>query len=151
MMHDLTNTLLFVAGILFCIAGTIGILTALTNRRAQEDAADLANIYRPSETAVLANLFTMQSKQLMSFHKAGIMLANSEVQVAQADADKKRAEADRLRAETDNVNAQRRETEANTDVDAIPKPGAPPKFGSKGRHRVGETAYTEETSTVRTH
>ena len=78
------------------------------------------------------------------------MLANSEAQFAQAEADNKRAEADRLRAETANFQAQRRETEANTDVEAIPKPAAPPKFGPQGRHRVGETAYTEEDNVVRT-
>lgn len=82
-------------------------------------------------------------KQLMSFHKAGNMLADSEVRIAQVDADNKRAETDRLLAETRNIEAQRRETEANTPPDGVAlKPGAPPKFGEQGRHRVGETAYT---------
>ena len=150
MMHDLTNTLLFIAGILFVIAGIISVCTALANRRETKTHREIDAVYHEFEQNTLANLFAMQSKQLMSFHKAGIMLANSEAQIAQAEADNKRAESDRLRAETDNLHAQRRETEANTDVDAIPKPSAPPTFGPQGRHRVGETAYTEEDNVVRT-
>lgn len=139
MLHDITNTLLFIAGILFVIAGAINLYLAVTSRRTQRD-----------DITVVERALRDTMKQLMSFHKAGIMLANSEAQFAQAEADNKRAEADRLLAETNLLHAQRRETEANTDVDAIPKPTAPPKFGDKGRHRVGETAYTEEAAQVRT-
>ncbi len=133
-MESLTIILFLTASFLSLVAGAgaIGILIGLANRCAHS-----------SEQAVLANLFVMQSKQLMAFHKAGNTLANSEAQLAAIDADVKRAEADRLQAETNLVNAQRRETEANTPEPGVrPSPSTPPKFGPKGRTRVGETAYS---------
>jgi len=73
------------------------------------------------------------SKQLLSFHKAGQMLAENQVRLADAETRKAEAEADKAKAEAMKEQALLHGGRTNP-----PKgvPGTSPRFGMKGHERL---------------